>query len=314
MTPSSLEQLRQLSTVVADTSDFDSIRQYSAIDATTNPSLVLQATKKPEYAALLRHIVDEVRHGPENGRSDLLVDTIFVRFGQELLKIVPGRVSTEVDAALSFDTKKSIDRAIQLISLYERGGTPRERVLIKLAATWEGIQAAKVLESRGIHCNMTLIFSLVQAAACADAGATLISPFVGRVLDWSLKNGRAMSGDPGVAFVQKIYAYYKKFGVSTAIMGASFRNLEEITSLAGCDLLTIAPKFLAELAASSRAVPRRLFPRETQSAELQPIQLDEPRFRFLLNEDAMATEKLAEGLRLFSKDTKELLSGLSSLF
>lgn len=294
-----LEQLKKFTTVVADTGDFESIKEYKPTDATTNPSLILQASSKPEYG----HLVDEAVSFAKSKGSDLALAKVFVNFGVEILKIVPGRVSTEVDARLSFDVEKSLEVARKFIELYEQAGIAKERILIKLAATWEGCRVAEILEKEGIHCNMTLMFSLAQAVACADVKATLISPFVGRILDWYKKaEGRDFSPqeDPGVISVTDIYKYYKKFGISTEIMGASFRNKEEILELAGCDLLTIAPKLLEELKSSEESVERKLVPEVKE--DIKELKLDEKLFRFALNECAMATEKLAEGIRKFSAD------------
>ena len=300
-----LDQLKKFTTVVADTGDFKSLRQYSPTDSTTNPSLIYAASNLPEYQPL---IDDAIRYG--KGTLEATLDKIFVNFGLEILKIVPGRVSTEVDARLSFDVEGSIKRAHHLISLYEAAGIDRKRVLIKLASTWEGILAAKHLEKEGIHCNMTLLFSLPQAVACAEAGATLISPFVGRILDWYKKHNNIASyppaEDPGVQSVSKIYAYYKKFGYKTQIMGASFRNIDEILELAGCDLLTIAPQLLEELKSSSAPVVHKLEATKAKLSPVEKIHIDEKAFRYLLNDDAMATEKLAEGIRNFAKDLIKL--------
>jgi transaldolase len=314
---SQLDQLRKMTTIVADSGDFDAIKAFAASGATTNPSLVFQVAQKPEYRFLIERAMTESRRGvtPEQ-RRDLLVDALFVLFGVELLKIVPGRVSTEVDAALSFDTKASIERAVQLISLYERYGIPRERVLIKLAATPEGVRAAEVLEMVGIHCNMTLVFSLVQAAACAEVNATLVSPFVGRVLDWHRarypNTAFTAETDPGVALVRSIYRYFKAFGLKTVVMGASFRNKEEVLALAGCDLLTVSPKLLEELSASTDPVPQRLV--ATATSDLHKLPTTEPSFRFLLNEDQMASEKLSEGIRGFCEASRSLVKYISSEF
>jgi transaldolase len=306
-----LEQLKKMTTVVADSGDIESIKQYKPTDSTTNPSLILAASVQPQYASLVE---EGIRYGKSKGTTieeqiALSLEKIFVNFGIEILKIVPGRVSTEVDARLSFDVDGSIQKAKHLIALYEKAGIDRKRVLIKLASTWEGAVAAKKLEKEGIHCNMTLLFSLPQAVICAEAGATLISPFVGRILDWYKKNvkpeGYAPAEDPGVKSVTTIYHYFKKFGYNTQIMGASFRNKGEITELAGCDLLTIAPSLLEELKNSQDPLPRKLDPKKTDPA-LQKMHLDEKTFRFLLNEDAMATEKLAEGIRKFSEDLIKL--------
>lgn len=306
-----LEQLRQLTTVVADTGDFESMQAYRPQDATTNPSLILQAAAKPEYRHLLeRAIVDAWASGSS---GDLLVDTamdrILVLFGLEILKIVPGRVSTEVDARLSFDISGTLDKARQLIAAYEKEGQPRERILIKIASTWEGIKAAEVLEKEGIHCNLTLLFSFAQAVACAEAGVQLISPFVGRILDWhKAATGRdfAAEEDPGVLSVRRIYNYYKKHGYRTEVMGASFRNKGEILALAGCDLLTISPSLLAELQASDESVPARLTVAEAAASDEPKITLDEKTFRYEFNEDAMATEKTAQGIRNFAADIVKL--------
>lgn len=300
-----LDQLKKMTVVVADTGDFESLKAYHPTDSTTNPSLIYAASQQPQY----QHLLDSaIRSGKGNLKE--ILDIVFVSFGLEILKIVPGRVSTEVDARLSFDIEGSIAKARHLISLYEKAGIDRKRILIKLASTWEGVMAAKVLEKEGIHCNMTLLFSLVQAIACADAHATLISPFVGRILDWykiaEKKDSYPPAEDPGVKSVTKIYHYYKKFGIKTQIMGASFRNKDEITELAGCDLLTIAPKLLEELQESSAPLPRKLDLAHAKESPIQQIHVDEKTFRYLLNEDAMATEKLAEGIRNFAKDIVKL--------
>lgn len=303
-----LDQLKQMTTVVADTGDFDTLKQYHPTDATTNPSLIYAASQQPQY----RHLVDDaIRYGKThpNPLSHTL-DKVFVNFGLEILKIVPGRVSTEVDARLSFDVKGSIEKAHRLIALYEAAGIDRKRVLIKLASTWEGILAASTLEKEGIHCNMTLLFNLPQAIACAEARATLISPFVGRILDWYKKTenvtGYPPVDDPGVKSVTTIFNYYKKFGYKTEIMGASFRNKEEIVELAGCDLLTISPNLLKELKESSTPLIRKLDPVHAKQNFLQKLSIDEKTFRYLLNEDAMATDKLSEGIRNFTKDIIKL--------
>ena len=317
MPTSQLDQLRTMTTIVVDSGDFDAIKSFAPSGATTNPSLVLQAAQKPEYRFLIERAIVESKKGtsPEQ-RLDLLIDSLFVLFGVELLKIVPGRVSTEVDAALSFDTKGSIERAVQLISLYERYGISKERVLIKLAATPEGVRAAEALEQVGINCNMTLIFSLVQAAACAEVNATLVSPFVGRVLDWHKAHHPAETytaeKDPGVILVRSIYRYFKAFGLKTVVMGASFRNKEEVLALAGCDLLTISPKLLGELSNSSETVPQRLF--AATEPGLRKIPMSESSFRFLLNEDQMASEKLSEGIRGFCEASRDLVKFVSSNF
>lgn len=299
----SLEQLRRHTTVVADTGDFHLLSRYQPQDATTNPSLVLKAARKPEYRELVDHTVRTYAHLG----TDALIDRIVVAFGLEILKLIPGRVSTEVDARLSFDTARTIARAQSISTLYEQAGIPRERVLIKIASTWEGIQAARVLESEGIRCNLTLLFSLVQAVACADAGVQLISPFVGRITDWYKKReGRDFlpEEDPGVLSVRRIYAYFKPRDIRTEIMGASFRTPQQVLALAGCDLLTISPDLLEQLGSMDAPAPR-LLPAELPVA-LPTIAADEANFRWLLNDDAMATEKLAEGIRTFAADAFEL--------
>ena len=305
-----LDQLKQVTTVVADTGNFKQLAQFAPRDATTNPSLLLKAVQQPDYAPLLASTVAAHRGQP----LDAIVDQVLVRFGLEILKVVPGRVSTEVDARLSFDTPATLARARRLISLYEAAGIPRERVLIKVAATWEGIQAAKVLEAEGIHCNLTLLFAFAQAVACGDAGVQLISPFVGRIYDWYKKQAgaswdeaaRAGANDPGVQSVERIYNHYKKHGIRTEVMGASFRNVGQITALAGCDLLTISPELLAQLQASGAPLVQRLSAAAAQQADLPAVHHDEASFRFALNEDAMATEKLAEGIRAFAVDSAKL--------
>jgi len=307
-----LEQLRQFTTVVADTGDFESIMAYRPQDATTNPSLIYAAASQEKYRHLAQKAVEDARKISHSG-DDLLqltLDRIAVNFGIEILKIIPGRVSTEVDARLSFDTEGTIAKARELIRLYEEAGYPRERILIKVAATWEGIRAAEVLEKEGIHCNLTLLFSLIQAIACAEAGVTLISPFVGRILDWYRKEKNlgevAPHEDPGVKSVTEIFNYYKKFGYKTEVMGASFRNKGEIIALAGCDLLTIAPSLLMELEQSNEKVVRILDANRALQMDIPQIHPDEKLFRWLLNEDAMATEKLAEGIRRFAADLRKL--------
>jgi len=301
-----LEQLKQYTTVVADTGDFHTMRSFQPQDATTNPSLILKAVQKPEYLPLLEQTVQAHR----GKSSSEIIDHLLVAFGLKILAIIPGRVSTETDARLSFDTEGTITKARQLITLYEAAGISRERVLIKIASTWEGICAAKVLQQEGIRCNATLLFSFPQALACAEAGAQLISPFVGRIYDWYKKaTGTDYSGadDPGVQSVQRIYTYYKKFGYSTEVMGASFRNTSQILELAGCDLLTISPELLQKLNdTTAPPVQRKLSPAQAAQASLQKISLDEKAFRLALNEDAMATEKLAEGIRLFCADSVKL--------
>ncbi|WOO41896.1 transaldolase [Rubellicoccus peritrichatus] len=305
-----LEQLKQYTKVVADTGDFESIKEYAPQDATTNPSLILAAVEKPEYAVLLDKAVadrDTSLSGSALVRS-ITIDLLTL-FGKEILAIVPGRVSTEVDARLSYDAEASVAMAKEIIALYESRGISRERILIKLAATWEGAKAAEALKVDGINCNMTLMFSLAQAIACADVKAQLISPFVGRIMDWyHAKTGETYTGaeDPGVHSVTEIYNYYKKFGHETEVMGASFRNTGEIIHLAGCDLLTISPKLLQELAASNEPLECRLSVENAKKADIEPIEVDEKAFRWMLNEDAMATEKLAEGIRRFAVDIRKL--------
>lgn len=305
-----LDALKQMTTVVADSGDFRQIQSFRPQDATTNPSLVLKAVQKPEYHHLLSETVGRDRRAP----LDELTDRLLVRFGCEILALIPGRVSTEVDARLSFDEAGSIARAIRIIELYRAEGIPAERVLIKLAATWEGIQAAAQLEQRGIRTNLTLLFSFCQAVACAQAKVQLISPFVGRIYDWYKKSAasawqedaNAGANDPGVRSVRQIFNYYKKFGIRTEVMGASFRNVGQITALAGCDLLTISPELLATLAASDAPLPRALDAQAAQSLEIEPVRYDEAQFRFALNEDAMATDKLSDGIRIFAVDARKL--------
>jgi len=301
-----LDQLKQFTTVVADTGDFASMKQFAPRDATTNPSLILKAATVPANAALLDKALKDAGSGADLGH---VIDQLLVLFGLEILKIVPGRVSTEVDARLSFDRDGSIAKARAIIGLYEKAGIPRERVLIKLASTWEGIKAAELLQREKINCNLTLLFSFAQAVACAEAKVQLISPFVGRILDWYKKStGKdyAPAEDPGVKSVTEIYGYYKKFGYATEVMGASFRNTGEIVELAGCDLLTISPQLLGELKASEAPLARKLDPAAARNAEVKKVSFDEKSFRFALNEDAMATEKTAEGIRTFSADIVKL--------
>jgi transaldolase len=300
-----LDQLKQYTTVVADTGDFQTMQAYTPRDATTNPSLILKAVQKPEYQPLLAEAVAQ----NAGKSSEHIIDQLLISFGLKILEIVPGRVSTETDARLSFDTEATVAKGRQLIALYEAAGIARERILIKIASTWEGIRAAEILEKEGIRCNMTLLFSLAQAAACAEAGAQLISPFVGRIYDWYKKQtGQEIFGadDPGVLSVKKIYHYYRKFGYKTEIMGASFRNTSQILELAGCDLLTISPDLLQKLSDSTNAVSVKLNQEAALSSDLEKIKVDEKSFRFALNDDAMATEKLAEGIRLFCADTLKL--------
>jgi transaldolase len=297
-----LEQLKQYTVVVADTGDFESMREYQPQDATTNPSLILKASQQELYA----HLVEKaVKDAGSSASVEAIIDRVLISFGKEILQIVPGRVSTEVDARLSFDTQGTLDKARELIALYEADGIPRERVLIKIASTWEGIAAATVLQKEGINCNLTLMFSLAQAVACAEGGIRLISPFVGRIYDWFKKStGTEYTGaaDPGVQSVRQIYTYYRKFDHETEVMGASFRNTSQILELAGCDLLTIGTNLLEELKNTEGTVERKLSPDLAGEAEIERLTLDEKTFRFLLNEDAMATEKTAEGIRAFSAD------------
>jgi len=313
-----LEQLRQFTKVVADTGDFSSFKEYAPEDATTNPTLILKAAVMPEYRHLVEKAVADNRGAslPPPVLVSKIVDYLLVSFGLEILKIVPGRVSTETDANLSFDTVGLVDKAHHFISLYEKNGIGRERILIKIATTWEGVRAAEILQKEGINCNMTLLFSLPQAIACAEARARLISPFVGRILDWhKAKTGKDYppAEDPGVVSVRAIYAYYKKFGYETEVMGASFRNIGEILELAGCDLLTISPSLLAELKKSTAPVERKLSPGIASASDIRKIELDEKKYRWLLNEDAMATEKTAEGIRSFAADALKLENHIASL-
>jgi transaldolase len=296
-----LDALKQFTTVVADTGDFRQLAAYAPRDATTNPSLVLKAVQKPEYAPLLAEAI--ARHGAADKVE--LMNRLLVRFGVEILQLIPGRVSTEVDARLSFDTAATLERARRLIALYRAEGVDSERVLIKIAATWEGIRAAEQLEREGIHTNLTLLFSFPQAVACGQAGVRLISPFVGRIYDWYKKQAGAQwdeaanagANDPGVRSVRRIFEFYKRHGVATEVMGASFRNVGQITALAGCDLLTISPELLAQLAASEAPLSRALDAEAAKRLDIAPVRYDEAGFRYALNEDAMATEKLAEGGR-----------------
>ena len=305
-----LEALKAFTTVVADTGDFKQLAAFQPQDATTNPSLILKAVQKPEYAPLLKETVAAHRGKP----LDEVVDRLLVRFGTEILSIIPGRVSTEVDARLSFDEDATYTRAERLIELYQAAGVPTDRVLIKSASTWEGIRAAERLQQRGINCNLTLLFSFCQAVACGQARVQLISPFVGRIYDWYKKQAgagwdeAAMAGanDPGVQSVTRIFNHYKRHGIATEVMGASFRNAGQITALAGCDLLTISPELLAQLAATEAPLPRELDAAAARALDLPPVQYDEPAFRLALNQDAMATEKLAEGIRAFIADAEKL--------
>ena len=305
--PQTLDLLKSMTTVVADTGDFETLAAYSPQDATTNPSLILKALQKTEYGGVLDDAIRSVGESSASGEEkiDLIIDHLLIGFGVKILEIVPGRVSTEVDARLSFDTEATVSKARELIALYEAAGICRERILIKIASTWEGIRAAEVLQKEGIRCNMTLLFSLAQAVACAEAGAQLISPFVGRILDWFKANTDVSydrSNDPGVASVKEIYTYYKKFGHETEVMGASFRNIGEILELAGCDLLTISPNLLEELQGMDETVERKLDPEAAHKADIARLDVSEKSFRWLMNEDAMATEKLAQGIRVFGQD------------
>lgn len=315
-----LEQLKEQTKVVADTGDFASITTYKPIDATTNPSLIYSASQNQKY----QHLIDDAvlfakKNSSKNGveQLSLAMDKLAVNFGLEILKIVEGRVSTEVDARLSFDTEGTIKKARQIIALYKEAGIEKERILIKIAATWEGIEAAKILEKEGIHCNLTLLFSQIQAIACAEADVKLISPFVGRILDWH-KKARSVDEipakeDPGVISVTNIFNYYKKFGYKTEIMGASFRNIGEICELAGCDLLTISPALLHELQNTEGKLEKKLDEKLAMQMEISKIELDDRKFRWLMNEDAMATEKLAEGIRNFTKDLLKLEAQIAKL-
>ena len=308
---SQLEQLRKFTKVVADTGDFESIKQFKPQDSTTNPSLIFAATQKPQYAHLLNEVLQERSKSGLTGAAQVedIIDHLLVRFGCEILKIVPGRVSTETDARYSFDVQGSINKARRLIDLYQERGIGRERVLIKIASTWEGFLAAEQLQKESIRCNMTLLFSLVQAARAAEAKVQLISPFVGRIYDWyknANKRDYAAAEDPGVLSVKEIYTYYKKFDYPTEVMGASFRNKGEILELAGCDLLTISPELMKQLADSNDPLERKLSPDAAKQAQVKRLELDEKRFRYLLNDDAMATEKTAEGIRKFAADIIKL--------
>lgn len=306
-----LDSLKRYTTVVADTGDFEAIAEYQPQDATTNPSLLYQAAQKPQYEHLVDDALEHAIHFPGDraARTEAFMDRLLVNFGCEILKIIPGRVSTEVDASLSFDVEGTLAKARKLIGLYDRAGIGRERVLIKIASTWEGIHAAEQLEREGIHCNLTLLFSFAQAVACAEAGVTLISPFVGRIYDWYKKERGGdipADEDPGVASVTRIYHYFKKFGYKTQIMGASFRKVEQIVRLAGCDLLTISPDLLAQMEKTQGDVPRRLSVESAKASAGTKLHLDEKTFRWMHNEDAMAVEKLSEGIRKFYADTCKL--------
>ncbi len=315
-----LEQLRTMTVVVADTGDFEQIAHFKPRDATTNPSLIYKAAQMPQYKRIVEEAIAAARDEVAADSSEFVnvcIDHLFVGFGLEILKVIPGRVSTEVDAGLSFDTEATIQKARRLIGLYEAAGIDRKRILIKIASTWEGIQAAEKLEKEGIHCNLTLLFSFAQALACAQAKVTLISPFVGRIHDWYCKDRGVKSipatEDPGVQSVAQIYQYYKKFGHKTEVMGASFRNIGEITELAGCDLLTIAPELLDELEKQEGKLERKLSSEAAKSASIEKVVVDEKSFRWMLNEDAMATEKLADGIRRFNADLVKLRQQTAAL-
>ena len=307
-----LESLKKYTTVVADTGDIEAIARHRPQDATTNPSLLFHAAQMPDYRRLVEEAAElaQERGGSHEEMAAEFIDRLFVLFGSEILKVVPGRVSTEVAASLSFDTTGTIAKARKLISLYEKKGVARERILIKIASTWEGIRAAELLEKEGIHCNLTLLFSFAQAVACAEAGVTLISPFVGRIYDWYKKENKGAEippgQDPGVASVARIYNYYKKYGYKTQVMGASFRNVNQIVRLAGCDLLTISPELLEQLEKTEGTLDRKLDPATAKAAKEDRLHLDEKTFRWMHNEDAMATEKLAEGIRKFNSDARHL--------
>jgi len=306
-----LEQLKKFTKVVADTADFESIKDFKPLDATTNPSLVYAATQKPEYAHLLEEVLADRKKSGLSGHEQIedICDHLLVQFGCDILQIVPGRVSTETDARLSFDVEGSIKKARRLIQLYEDRKIPRERVLIKIASTWEGLNAAEQLQREGIRCNLTLLFSLPQAVRAAEAKVQLISPFVGRIYDWykkEMKRDFTGAEDPGVQSVTEIYTYYKKFDIATEVMGASFRNVGQIRELAGCDALTISPELMKELAESTEPLERKLDPQKAKSAKIDKLELDEKKFRWLFNENAMATEKTAEGIRKFAADVVKL--------
>jgi transaldolase len=306
-----LDQLKQFTIVVADTGDFAALKQYAPRDATTNPSLILKAAQMPEYQWLVDKVIADSKQSSLGGAAllDRVLENLLIAFGLEILKLIPGRVSTETDAKFSFDAEALVAQGRHFISLYEKKGIARERILIKIASSWEGIRACEVLQKEGINCNLTLLFSLAQAVACAEAKAKLISPFVGRILDWYKKStGKdfAATEDPGVLSVQEIYSYYKKFGHDTEVMGASFRNVGEILELAGCDLLTISPQLLGELQSSTAPITRKLSPEAARTSQVEKLALDEKKFRWLLNENQMATEKTSEGIRLFHADAMKL--------
>ena len=310
-----LDQLKQFTVVVADTGDFATLKQYTPRDATTNPSLIFKAAQMPEYKFILdKAITDNKSKASGQELLNRVLDDLLILFGVEILKIVPGRVSTETDAVLAFDTEALVAKGRHFIDLYKQHGIPRERILIKIASTWEGIRAAEVLQREGINCNLTLLFSLAQAVACAEAKVKLISPFVGRIMDWykaKEKRDFAPAEDPGVLSVKEIYGYYKKFGHATEVMGASFRNVGEIQELAGCDLLTISPQLLGELQKSTASLPRKLDPETARNSKIEKLPVDEKKFRWLFNENPMATEKTAEGIRLFNADAVKLAQMIS---
>jgi transaldolase len=310
-----LEQLKQFTVVVADTGDFASLKQFAPRDATTNPSLIFKAAQMPEYQFLVDKAIADNKSAPAGERLAHTLDDLLILFGVEILKIVPGRVSTETDANMSFDTAALVAKGRRFIELYKAQGIPRERILIKIASTWEGIRAAEILQREGINCNLTLLFSLAQAVACAEAKVKLISPFVGRIMDWykaKEKRDFAAAEDPGVVSVKEIYSYYKKFGYATEVMGASFRNVGEIQELAGCDLLTISPNLLAELQKSVAPLSRKLSPELARESKIEKIPVNESHFRWLVNENPMATEKTAEGIRLFNADAQKLASAIAA--
>lgn len=306
-----LDELKKFTTVVADTGDFESIKKYSPQDATTNPTLIFKAVQQAEYKPLLDKAIADNKGSSLSGDAlaKKIIDDLLIAFGTKILQIVPGRVSTEVDARLSFDVEATVEKARYLIGLYEKAGIARERILIKIASTWEGARAAEICEKEGIHCNLTLLFSLPQAIACAEAGVTLISPFVGRIYDYYKSHtGKEYVGaeDPGVQSVQRVYNYYKKFGYKTQVMGASFRNIGEIQELAGCDLLTISPDLLEKLQSSNEPIARKLSPEAAKASDIEKIEVTEKVFRWLLNEDPMATDKLSDGIRKFAADIVKL--------
>lgn len=314
-----LEQLRNMTTVVADTGDIDSIKQYKPTDATTNPSLLYKAAQLPQYQSLVKSAIKYAKSQSSISELNIedILDKIAVNFGVEILKIIPGRISTEVDARLSFDTEATVRRAKKIIDMYKDAGINKDRILIKIASTWEGIKAGEQLEKEGIHCNLTLLFGISQAIACADAGITLISPFVGRILDW-FKAAEGVESypaneDPGVLSVSAIYDYLKKYDYTTTIMGASFRNLEEVLELAGCDLLTISPGLMDKLQQEEGEVIQKLSATEAKTMDIEKIDINEARFRWMMNEDTMATEKLAEGIRNFTKDTLSLVNYIEQI-